>query len=245
MLILIGIVPTYFALDHTKNPLDMRDSLVKVEQVMQKVDPAELSASDRTAVASIRQQTNSLDSLFAGKTEVTQLPQNARFHIRKAILLLGNQAKKIQASEKLSLSAADRTTLDNSLKNMRTFTDYAPTWVLLIVSVSLGLGTMIGWQRIVTTIGERIGKEHLTYAQGASSELVTASMIGISTAYGLPSSTTHVLSSAIAGSMVANRGIKNLNPQMVRNIALAWVLTLPVTMALSGGLFLLFRAILG
>ena len=143
------------------------------------------------------------------------------------------------------MSAADRSSLDSSLKNMRTFTDYAPTWVLLIVSVSLGLGTMIGWQRIVKTIGERIGKEHLTYAQGASSELIAATMIGVSTAYDLPSSTTHVLSSAIAGSMVANRGIKNLNPQMVRNIALAWVLTLPVTMALSGGLFLLFRAILG
>ncbi|WP_375437892.1 inorganic phosphate transporter [uncultured Hymenobacter sp.] len=245
MLILIGIVPTFFALDHTKNPLDMRDSLVKVEQVMQKVNPADLSADDRTAVANIRLHTNSLDSIFAGKTEVAQLPQNARFQIRKAILLLSNQAKKIQGSEKVSLSAADRSSLDSSLKNMRTFTDYAPTWVLLIVSVSLGLGTMIGWQRIVTTIGERIGKEHLTYAQGASSELIAATMIGVSTAYDLPSSTTHVLSSAIAGSMVANRGIKNLNPQMVRNIALAWVLTLPVTMALSGGLFLLFRAILG
>ncbi|WP_311136752.1 inorganic phosphate transporter [Hymenobacter cellulosilyticus] len=113
-----------------------------------------------------------------------------------------------------------------------------------MVALSLGIGTMIGWKRIVKTIGERIGKEHLTYAQGASSELVAAAMIGVNTQFGLPVSTTHVLSSAIAGSMVANRGIKNLNPQMVRNIALAWVLTLPVTMFLSGGLFLLFRAIL-
>jgi PiT family inorganic phosphate transporter len=128
---------------------------------------------------------------------------------------------------------------------MSTFTDYAPWQVLLMVSLSLACGTMIGWQRIVKTIGERIGKEHLTYAQGASSELVAAMMIGASTQLGLPSSTTHVLSSAIAGSMVANRGIKNLNPQMVRSIALAWVLTLPVTMVLAGGLFLLFRSISG
>lgn len=245
MLILIGIVPTFYALDHTKNPLDMRDSLVRVEQVMQKVNVADLSAADRQAVANIKVQTDALDAIFAGKTAVAELPQNARFQIRKAILLLGNQAKKIQGSDKVSLSSADRATLDDALKNMKTFTDYAPTWVLLIVSLSLGVGTMIGWQRIVKTIGERIGKEHLTYAQGASSELVAAAMIGASTGYGLPSSTTHVLSSAIAGSMVANRGIKNLNPQMVRNIGLAWVLTLPVTMALSGGLFLLFRALLG
>ncbi|UOQ75401.1 inorganic phosphate transporter [Hymenobacter sp. 5516J-16] len=244
MLVLIGIVPTYFALDHSKNPLDMRDSLVKIEQVMQKVNAAELSAKDREAVANIKVQTNSLDSIFAGKTQVAQLPQNARFEIRKAILLLGNQAKTVLGSDKVSLSTADRETLTAGLSNMKGFTDYAPWQVLVAVSVSLGLGTMIGWQRIVKTIGERIGKEHLTYAQGASSELIAAAMIGANTQLGLPASTTHVLSSAIAGSMVANRGIKNLNPQMVRNIALAWVLTLPVTMALSGGLFLLFRAIM-
>ncbi|TGE20725.1 inorganic phosphate transporter [Hymenobacter aquaticus] len=244
MLILIGIVPTYFALDHTKNPLDMRDSLLKIEQVMSKVNPAELSPADQKALVEIKAQTDGLDAIFAGKTNVQDLPQDARFQIRKGILLTANRAKALLGSDKVSLSTADRATYDDAIKNMKTFTDYAPSWVLLIVSLSLGLGTMIGWQRIVKTIGERIGKEHLTYAQGASSELVAATMIGVSTAYGLPSSTTHVLSSAIAGSMVANRGIKNLNPQMVRNIALAWVLTLPVTMFLSGGLFLLFRALL-
>ncbi|UYZ62244.1 inorganic phosphate transporter [Hymenobacter weizhouensis] len=244
MLILIGIVPTFYALDHTKNPLDMRDSLVRVEQVLQKVNVADLSAKDRQAIADIKVQTDALDQIFAGKTRVEELPQNARFEIRKAILLLANKTKTIQSSEKVSLSTQDRTTLDAGIEDMKSFTDYAPWWVLLIVSLSLGIGTMVGWQRIVKTIGERIGKEHLTYAQGASSELVAATMIGVSSGLGLPSSTTHVLSSAIAGSMVANRGIKNLNPQMVRNIALAWVLTLPVTMALSGGLFLLFRAIL-
>jgi phosphate/sulfate permease len=148
-------------------------------------------------------------------------------------------------SERVSISTADRETYEKGITQMKTFTDYAPWWVLLMVSLSLALGTTIGWQRIVKTIGERIGKEHLTYAQGASSELVAAAMIGINTQYGLPVSTTHVLSSAIAGSMVANRGIKNLNPEMVRNIGLAWVLTLPVTMVLAGGLFLLFRAISG
>jgi PiT family inorganic phosphate transporter len=245
MLILIGIVPTFYALDQSKNPLDLRASLGKVEYVMSRVNTGELNAADQKLLAEVRTQTNELDRVFAGKTKVEELPKQARFEIRRAILLLGNRAKKLMGSEKVSLSTADRSTYDKAMVEMKTFTDYAPWWVLFIVSFSLACGTMIGWQRIVKTIGERIGKEHLTYAQGASSELVAAVMIGASTAYGLPSSTTHVLSSAIAGSMVANRGIKNLNPQMVRNIALAWVLTLPVTMCLSGGLFLLFRAILG
>jgi len=243
MLILIGIVPTFYALDNSKNPLDLRDSLGKVEYVMSRVNTAELSPADQKLLADVRTQTTDLDRIFAGKSQVAQLPQQARFEIRRDILLLANRAKKLLGSEKVSLSTADRTTYDKAITDMKTFTDYAPSWVLLIVSLSLGLGTMIGWQRIVKTIGERIGKEHLTYAQGASSELVAATMIGVSTGFGLPSSTTHVLSSAIAGSMVANRGVKNLNPQMVRNIALAWVLTLPVTMCLSGGLFLLFRAL--
>jgi PiT family inorganic phosphate transporter len=244
MLILIGIVPTFYALDSDKNPLDLRDSLGKVEYVMSRVNVSELSPADQKTLNDVRTQTNDLDRIFAGKTRVEDLPQPARFEIRRDILLLANRAKKLLGSEKISLSTADRNTYDKAIANMKTFTDYAPSWVLLIVSLSLACGTMIGWQRIVKTIGERIGKEHLTYAQGASSELVAAAMIGVSTGFGLPSSTTHVLSSAIAGSMVANRGVKNLNPQMVRNIALAWVLTLPVTMCLSGGLFLLFRAIL-
>jgi PiT family inorganic phosphate transporter len=244
MLILIGIVPTYFALDHSKNPLDMRESLTRVEMVINKINPGELAAAERKNLTEVKAQTATLDSNFLGKTDVSQIPQEQRFHIRKAILLTYSRAKKIMESEKVSMSTADRKIYDEGIKDLRSFTDYAPWGVLLMVSLSLGVGTMVGWQRIVKTIGERIGKEHLTYAQGASSELVAAGMIGISTWAGLPASTTHVLSSAIAGSMVANRGIKNLNPQMVRNIALAWVLTLPVTMFLSGGLFLLFRALM-
>ncbi|MFN6357258.1 MAG: inorganic phosphate transporter, partial [Bacteroidota bacterium] len=113
-----------------------------------------------------------------------------------------------------------------------------------LISLSLGLGTMIGWKRIVKTIGEKIGKQHLTYAQGASSELVAAGTIGLSTWLGLPVSTTQVLSSGIAGSMVASRGIKNLQKNTIKSIFIAWILTLPVTVIMAGGLFLLFRAII-
>jgi PiT family inorganic phosphate transporter len=122
-------------------------------------------------------------------------------------------------------------------------TDYSPRWVILLISVSLGLGTMIGWKRIVKTVGEKIGKEHLTYAQGASAELVASMTIGLSSSYGWPVSTTHVLSSGIAGSMVASKGVKNLQPDTIRNILIAWFLTLPVVMIMGGSLFLLFRAI--
>lgn len=120
-----------------------------------------------------------------------------------------------------------------------------PMWVMWMVAVSLGLGTMVGWKRIVVTIGEKIGKSHLTYAQGASSELVAAITIGLSTAFKLPVSTTHILSSGIAGSMVASKGVKNLQTKTLKTILSAWILTLPVTIITSGGLFLLFRLIFG
>lgn len=120
-----------------------------------------------------------------------------------------------------------------------------PMWVMWMVALSLGLGTMIGWKRIVVTIGEKIGKQHLTYAQGATAELVAAITIGLSTAFKLPVSTTHILSSGIAGSMVASKGVKNLQTSTLKTILSAWILTLPVTIGLSAGLFLLFRFIFG
>ncbi len=129
----------------------------------------------------------------------------------------------------------------SELKNLTKAYEFSPTWVVAMIALCLGIGTMIGWKRIVVTIGEKIGKSHLTYAQGASAELCAAAVIGVSSASGLPVSTTHVLSSGIAGTMVAQGGISNLQKKTIKSIALAWVLTLPVTMILSGLLFLLFR----
>ncbi len=120
-------------------------------------------------------------------------------------------------------------------------TQHAPTWVILCISVSLGLGTMIGWKRIVVTVGEKIGKKHLNYAQGATAEIVAAATIGLSTWLGLPVSTTHVLSSGVAGAMEASEGDGNLNTGTIKNIAIAWVLTLPAAMILSFLLFILFN----
>ena len=110
-----------------------------------------------------------------------------------------------------------------------------------MIALALGFGTMVGWKRIVVTIGEKIGKTHLTYAQGASAELVAALVISINTYYALPVSTTHILSSGVAGTMVASGGTKNLRPKTVKNIALAWILTLPVTFIAAAALYMLFR----
>src|SRR5262249_29486047 len=120
--------------------------------------------------------------------------------------------------------------------------EYAPWYVLVGIALALGIGTMIGWKRIVVTVGEKIGKSHMSYSQGASAELVAASTIGASAYLGLPVSTTHVLSSGIAGTMIAQK--PGLQKGTVRSIALAWLLTLPASMLLAAILFALFRAVI-
>lgn len=163
-------------------------------------------------------------------------------------MLISSQTKNLLDSEQLSISATERNTLRELVvkeeQGIRRVTDYAPFWAILMVSLSLGLGTMIGWKRIVITVGEKIGKTHLTYAQGASAELVAAATIGLASGFGLPVSTTHTLSSGVAGTMVASNGVENLQTKTLRNIGIAWVLTLPVSILMSAGLFLLFRALL-
>jgi PiT family inorganic phosphate transporter len=134
--------------------------------------------------------------------------------------------------------------LRSEIKGAKQLVEFAPRWVIILISICLGLGTMVGWKRIVKTVGEKIGKQHMSYAQGASAEIVASVGIGLASWQGLPVSTTHMLSSGVAGSMVAKKGLKNLQKGTVKTIALAWLFTLPATIILSGGLFLLFRAII-
>jgi PiT family inorganic phosphate transporter len=129
--------------------------------------------------------------------------------------------------------------LSNYRSHIDTATKFIPGWVKVAVALALGLGTMVGWQRIVVTVGERIGKDHLTYGQGAAAEITAAATIGAADWFGLPVSTTQVLSSGIAGTMTANGS--GLQLETVRNIALAWVLTLPASIVLAGALFAVFR----
>src|SRR5262249_37535092 len=123
-------------------------------------------------------------------------------------------------------------------KNIDDATKFIPLWVKVAVAIALGLGTMVGWKRIVVTVGEKIGKSHLTYAQGASAELVAMTTIGAADVFGLPVSTTHVLSSGVAGTMAANKSGLQMNT--LRNLLLAWVLTLPMAIMLSGTLYWAF-----
>jgi phosphate/sulfate permease len=191
-------------------------------------------------VGTLNQQ---LQTRFGSIAGISSIPRPERFEVRREVLLMDRHLKNLISKDEMRLSVDERKTLQANLKTLRKSTDFAPFGVVLMISLSLGLGTMIGWKRIVRTIGEKIGKQHLTYAQGASAELVAAITIGLSSRFGLPVSTTHVLSSGIAGSMVASKGIKNLQADTVRNILLAWLLTLPVVLMLSGSLFLLFRSI--
>ena len=137
------------------------------------------------------------------------------------------------------MCAADWEGLANYKKHVDASTRFIPTWVKVAVAMALGMGTMIGWKRIVVTVGEKIGKDHLTYGQGASAEIMAMFTIGLADWFGLPVSTTHVLSSGVAGTMAANGS--GLQWGTVRNLALAWVLTLPASMVLSGFLFWGFK----
>jgi len=129
----------------------------------------------------------------------------------------------------------ERALVSNYRGRLRSLVNFIPDWVKTMVAITLGLGTMIGWKRIVVTVGERIGKEHLSYAQGASAELMAMMTIIAADGYGVPVSTTHVLSSGVAGAMAANAS--GLQMQTVRNLLLAWVLTLPVCVLLGATMF--------
>ncbi len=243
MLVLIGIVPAYFALNDNYDVSKLPSSLTKIEEVVYSIDSTVLSKPDRMKLATAKTYTADLQKHFKFINSTRSIAKAEKFEVRKDIMVLDRNLKALMKKEEIRLSQSDKQKLSASLKDVRKVTDYSPTWVILMISLSLGFGTMIGWKRIVKTVGEKIGKEHLTYAQGASAEMVAAITIGLSTSYGWPVSTTHVLSSGIAGSMVANKGVKNLQPETVRNILIAWLLTLPVVMVMAGTLFLIFRAI--
>jgi phosphate/sulfate permease len=244
MLILIAIVPARFALDHELNIADYRKNVEHVGYILNKVELTQLNKSDSFEFAKVNSYIQELNKDLKGHETLAEFPVTEQYRIRKDVIMIGKSSKKLLSSPDINLSKNDKELLNYRIKEVKHITDFAPNWVILLISLSLGLGTMIGWKRIVKTIGEKIGKQHLTYAQGASSELVAAGTIGISTWLGLPVSTTQVLSSGIAGSMVASKGIKNLQANTIRTIFIAWILTLPVTIILSGLMFLLFRAIL-
>ncbi len=254
VLILVGIVPGAFAL----NPYAKPEDLTHIVQQARMVEPY-LKSHAPSGVLSSQEATDELSAYLKttgkasertwealagrsrevaieldGRQNYSDLNIEQRKGFRSDIYLLGESIAKLVKQHKVT-DPTEVKVLTGFQKSLQGETKFIPVWVKFAVALALGLGTMIGWKRIVVTVGEKIGKEHLTYAQGASAEIVAMATIGLADAYGLPVSTTHVLSSGVAGTMAANHS--GLQMETMRNILLAWVLTLPVCVLLGAGIF--------
>ncbi len=172
---------------------------------------------------------------------ISKVPLDKVGNTRNDMYLAAEAVNSLMKDKAAELSASDVAALKTYKGSIDQATKFIPIWVKVVVAIALGLGTMVGWKRIVVTVGEKIGKTHLTYAQGAAAEVIAMATIGAADGLGLPVSTTHVLSSGVAGTMAANGS--GLQMSTLRNLAMAWVLTLPVAMILSGALYWLFSKI--
>jgi len=260
MLILIGTVPTAYALNHAVTGHDIQDFIAASEQaghiLDRHVDKTGILGADARAevtdyirtkqiqpdtVLALRELVEDLNHEVALYKEFKQVPANQQANVRNDMYVAGEAIRLMQKSHKPAFTADENAALANYKSKVDKATKFIPTWVKVAVALALGMGTMVGWKRIVVTVGEKIGKEHLTYAQGACAELVAMATIFAADYGGMPVSTTHVLSSGVAGTMAANRS--GLQWSTLRNIAAAWVFTLPAAALLSGSLFWLFRQV--
>jgi PiT family inorganic phosphate transporter len=259
MLILIGTVPSAYALNRAVTS-DETQTFVSVahhasETLAQHTGTASDVAHPRTEIEryiqtkqltpstfmALRQLTDTVAEQVAARPSLADVPQAEVNNVRNNMYLSSEALRLMSKSEDKPFSPDEQAVMGNYHGLLDKATKFIPSWVKVAVAVALGLGTMVGWRRIVRTVGERIGKQHLTYAQGASAEVVAMLTIGAADRFGLPVSTTHVLSSGVAGSMVANGS--GLQWATVRNMLLAWVLTLPVSIALSASLFWVLRQV--
>jgi PiT family inorganic phosphate transporter len=256
MLILIGTVPTAYALNRAMPASEMQTfataSQAASAVINQKASGYNVLGNPRPAVTayvssheinegtfpSLAVLVRDISDQVSKYGSLARMPADAVGNTRNDIYLASEAIRFLMKDKASELSDADLKTLKAYKVSLDQATKFIPTWVKIAVAIVLGLGTMIGWKRIVVTVGEKIGKTHLTYAQGACAEITAAATIAAADMYGLPVSTTHVLSSGIAGTMSANGS--GLQLSTVRNIALAWVLTLPVAMVISGTLYWVF-----
>jgi PiT family inorganic phosphate transporter len=236
MLIMIAFLPVKFAINHNVPDAKILNSLNRTELVLKQTIAKD--AQRRNLYTSLDSAIRATKAELGGK-QITA--NHEAYKLRQLLQKVVSGINQVKDDKDLKIGSNHNDILSDSARELGGVTDFAPLWVIATISISLGLGTMIGWKRIVVTIGEKIGNEHLSYAQGATAEIVAATTIGLSTGFGLTASTTHVLSSGIAGAMVASGGTKNLNNGTLRNIALAWVLTLPVAITLSLLLFMFFH----
>ncbi len=254
MLILIGVIPSIYAIDMDAQPeaiqemamlsrsaAEALDRHVTVSPVSHEQAEGELTkylkASGATSpgiFTALAHKNREIAAALDGRNSIRQLDEAERVKLRTNMYLVGETIGKLSKSNLFS-DPAEKAAVSKLKSRIEAFTKFIPAWVKVAVALALGLGTMIGWKRIVVTVGEKIGKEHLTYAQGASAELVAMTTIGAADMIGLPVSTTHVLSSGIAGTMAANRS--GVQMTTMRNLLLAWILTLPVCVVMGAALF--------
>jgi inorganic phosphate transporter, PiT family len=256
MLILIGVVPTAFALNRALPDSQIaqfeQNSAAASQIVAEKAAGYDVLGDPRPAVMayvarhqitggtypSLAVLMRDIDKQVKEYGSFAKIPTAAVGNTRNDMYLVDEALRNLMKDKDAELSKEDVGVLNAYKQSLDTATKFIPTWVKISVAIALGLGTMIGWKRIVVTVGEKIGKTHLSYGQGAAAELVAAATIAGADMYGLPVSTTHVLSSGIAGTMAANGS--GLQLSTIRNIAMAWILTLPAAMMLSAFLYVLF-----
>jgi PiT family inorganic phosphate transporter len=256
MLILIGTVPTAYALNRAMPTSQIEQfqtaSKAASDVIAAKAAGYNVLGNPRPAVTAyvaahkINEGTYpSLAVLVADISKqvtehgtIAKMPAEVVSNVRNDMYLASEAIRFLMKDKENDLNAAEVKTLNTYKSSLDNATKFIPGWVKIVVAIALGLGTMVGWKRIVVTVGSKIGKTHLTYAQGACAEITAAATIAAADGFGLPVSTTHVLSSGIAGTMAANGS--GLQMSTVRNIALAWVLTLPAAMAISGILYWCF-----
>lgn len=262
MLILIGVAPTAYALNRTM-PDSSTPAFIEITGKASSVFASHAQGAqpggpdDARGLIGDALKTRSLNrpEVFAALAtlsddiangvknygSISRIPAAATPNMRNDMYLVSD-AVRLLPEAGANLNATDGAILKQYRAGLEHGTRFIPNWVKVSVAIALGLGTMVGWRRIVVTVGERIGKQHLTYAQGASAELVAAGTILGAEFYGMPVSTTHILSSGVAGTMAANGS--GLQTATIRNIVLAWVLTLPAAMLIAGCLYLMFRAVI-
>ena len=255
MLILIGILPGIYAI----NPATSADQITKmvatshsVQSILdEKAGTTQISGPESEAAlsdflksgakvndetfAALSHENRNISTIVASAPTPSKLTDDERRNLRTKVYLVGSSLAKMTKGGKIFTDTTQAALVKDYTKQLNAMTQYIPVWVKFAVALCLGIGTMIGWKRIVVTIGEKVGKAHLTYAQGASAEIVTWATIQSADVLGLPVSTTHILTSGVAGTMAANHS--GLQTATLRNIALAWVLTVPVTVLLGAGLF--------
>jgi PiT family inorganic phosphate transporter len=260
MLILIGTVPTAYALNHAVSPMEVQSFIAASEQAGQILErhetvPVAVGSDPRGEVTEFlrtqQMRPNTMVAVHELVQEVTRevaqykeykaVPAQEQSNVRNDMYLTSEALGLMEKNHNPAFTPTEIAALKSYQGKLDTATKFIPGWVKVAVALALGLGTMVGWRRVVVTVGEKIGKEHLTYAQGASAGLVAMATIFAADQFGLPVSTTHILSSGVAGTMSANGNGLHLNT--VRNIAAGWVFTLPAAALLSGLLYVVFRSV--